>query len=99
MLEWTDFEQFAEHGYKITDIVARYGGRDIAYDQTVVLEGDYHPESALIIEFESMSQLMACYQPEEYAPYKSLRQGCGRMNVLAVDGLHDEAAANGAKSS
>lgn len=94
VLGWNDFEQFAAKGDVVTDIVAKYGGRDIAYDNAVVLEGEYQPESILIIEFPSMEQLLACYHSEDYAPYKTLRQSCGRLNVLAVDGLHNEPTAN-----
>ena len=64
-----------------------------------MLEGEYQPESILIIELPSMEQLLACYHSEDYAPYKALRQSCGRMNVLAIDGLLDEATANGHQSS
>ena len=59
VLGWNDFEQFAAKGDEVTDIVAKYGGRDIAYDNAVVLEGVYQPESILIIEFPSMEQLLA----------------------------------------
>lgn len=79
--------------------MAKCGGRYIAYDNAVMLEGVYQPESILIIEFPSVEQLLACYQSEEYAPYKALRQSCGRMNFLAVDGLHNEPTANGPQSS
>lgn len=89
VLGWNDFEQFAAKGDEVTDVVAKYGGRDIAYDNAVVLEGEYQPESILIIEFPSMEHLLACYHSEEYAPYKALRQRSGQFNTHAVDGLVD----------
>jgi len=81
----TDAAGAAEYGRVVKPMVARWGGRYIARGQEV-LEGDWHPNYLVIIEFDSMARLKEFYYSEEYTPLKELRQRSVPMNVVAVEG-------------
>ena len=85
----SDMTKYQSNNYLdvIPDIASRYGGSYLARGgATEVLEGDWHPERLVIIEFPSMGDLLAFYNSSEYKPFKDLRQRNARSRIVAIEG-------------
>jgi len=68
--------------------IAAHGGRYLARGgKTAVLEGDWAPRRAVILEFPSFEQAKAWWASAEYAEGKALRQSCARTNMIVLEGL------------
>ncbi len=68
--------------------IAAHGGRYLARGgRTAVLEGDWTPKRAVILEFPSFEQAKAWWASAEYAEGKALRQSCSRTNMIVLEGL------------
>jgi uncharacterized protein (DUF1330 family) len=68
--------------------IAAHGGRYLARGgKTAVLEGDWAPKRAVILEFPSFEQAKAWWASAEYAEGKALRQSCARTNMIVLEGL------------
>jgi len=52
-----------------------------------VLEGDNRAQHLIVLEFDSVEQVQAAYDSEEYAPFKAQRQRSGSSTFLLVPGL------------
>jgi uncharacterized protein (DUF1330 family) len=84
----TDPDRYAEYRAKAPDTIARYGGKYLARGGAVeVLEGDWHPQRLVILEFESMERLREWYDSAEYAPLKQQRGEASATDFVAVEGL------------
>lgn len=87
-IEVTDQEAYEEYRRRAPATIAAYGGRYLARGGAVeVLEGDAAPNRRVILEFDSMEQLLRWYRSPEYAPLIPIRQGASRGAVIAVEGL------------
>ena len=72
----------------VPDIAARYQGKHLVRGPAMeVLEGDWKPQRLVVIEFPSMSQLLAFYNSEEYKPFKQLRQRTANSKIIAIEGM------------
>ncbi len=69
-------------------IVNRFGGRYIALGgQVKVLEGDWHPNRTIIIEFPDMETIDRFYQSEEYANLRPIRWASAESRMVAIETL------------
>jgi uncharacterized protein (DUF1330 family) len=69
-------------------VIAAYGGRYLARGgKTDVLEGDWTPARAVILEFPSLERARAWWESPEYAAAKALRQASTRTRMFVVEGL------------
>ena len=76
--------QYASH---VGAIVEAFGGVYRArHKHARVLEGDWKPEYATLIEFPSMDRLMEFYHSAEYRPWLELRTNAGNGSLLAIEG-------------
>ena len=70
------------------DIVNKYGGRYVALGGVVeVLEGDWHPNRTVIIEFPDMDSLRAFYSSEEYVALREIRWRSAESRLVAIETL------------
>ena len=87
-VEVTDPTGYEEYKKRVSVTIAAYQGRYLARGgATVVLEGDWLPSRAVIIEFPSVAQLKAWYDSPEYAPLKQIRIRTAKSRMVIVEGL------------
>jgi len=55
--------------------------------QPRVLEGDWHGDQTVVLEFESVDAARAWYESEEYQKATKLRQAAADCNAVIVAGL------------
>ena len=87
-VEVTDPAGYDEYKKGVSVTIAAYQGRYLARGgATVVLEGDWLPSRAVIIEFPSVDRLKAWYASPEYAPLKRIRERTAKSRMLIIEGL------------
>ncbi len=70
---------------------AQYGGRYIVRGGDVrSVEGDWHPEAIVIIEFPSMERAQEWYRSPEYAEALTVREIALDRNLIFVEGCSGE---------
>lgn len=84
----TNPEGYAEYKHLAPAAVALYGGKYIARGgQTETLEGNWHPNRLVILEFPSLEQAKAWLNSPEYAPARALRHRYATSNMVVIEGL------------
>jgi uncharacterized protein (DUF1330 family) len=87
-IEITDPAGYEDYRKGVPATIAAYGGRYLSRGGAVeVLEGQWLPRRAVILEFPSMAQLKAWYESPEYRPLREIRARSARSNIVAIDGL------------
>jgi len=71
----------AEHGAKIL----------VVHDGAQQLEGEWHGDRTVVLEFESVEAARAWYESAEYEKAKPLRQAAADSNVVIVAGFEPPA--------
>jgi uncharacterized protein (DUF1330 family) len=68
--------------------VAEYGGQVlVADDNCEVVEGQWHGERTVIVEFESVAQARAWYESPGYQSALLLRQAAAESNAVILAGF------------
>jgi uncharacterized protein (DUF1330 family) len=68
--------------------IAAYGGRYLVRGgPSRLLEGSWQPPRLVILEFPDAARARAWWSSPEYAPAKTIRQGCARTEMLLVEGF------------
>jgi len=68
--------------------VKQFGGRYLVRGGVLsVLEGAYHPERMVLIEFPTLDRARAWYGSEAYAEAKQSREGIAEFDMVLVEGL------------
>lgn len=76
------------YGQAAAPSVAQSGLSVLAVDpQPQVLEGVWHGNQTVILEFESVEAARAWYESDSYQAAKLLRQAAADANVVIVSGL------------
>ena len=84
----TNDDVYKEYRSANPDIVNKFGGRYVALGGEVkVLEGDWHPNRTVIIEFPDMGALNAFYSCEEYAALREIRWRSAESRLVAIETL------------
>lgn len=87
-IEVTDPHGYAEYKNLAPAAVALYGGRYIARGgKTETLEGDWHPNRLVILEFPSIEQAKAWLNSPEYAPARAMRHQYANSRMVVVESL------------
>ena len=69
-------------------MIEKYGGRYLTKGAThELLEGDWHPERAVVIQFPDMASIKAWYASPEYQPLIELRRSAAKDVMIALEGL------------
>jgi uncharacterized protein (DUF1330 family) len=83
-----DPEQYERYKAASPAAVAAGGGRFVVRGgELTVLEGDWHPERLVVLEFESLEAAKRFYESEEYQEVKKLRDGAANLRMVAVEGI------------
>ncbi len=87
-VEVRDPEIFERYRSLAPATIAAHGGRYLARGgRTTVLEGDWSPQRAVILEFPSLEKAREWWASADYAEGKALRQSCARTNMIVIEGL------------
>jgi uncharacterized protein (DUF1330 family) len=72
----------------VPPIVRKHGGRYLVRGgKWELVEGDWHPDRLVVIEFPDVKAAKAFLDDPEYAPWKALRQQNGHTNGVIVEGV------------
>jgi uncharacterized protein (DUF1330 family) len=83
----TDPAKFAEYLRQVVPMIEHHGGRYLTrVGSHEVLEGHWHPDRVVIIEFPDKATLMAWYRSPEYQPLIAMRQAAAEDMLIAVEG-------------
>ena len=68
--------------------VTAFGGKYVVRGGSLrVLEGSYHPERMVLVEFPTLDRAQAWYASEAYAEAKRARAGIAEFEMVLVEGL------------
>lgn len=84
----TNPEQYQGYLQRAPEVLKTYGARILARsEELTALEGFPQPPSrAVVIEFDSYEQAMACYHSEAYQAASQHRQGAADAQVVIMRG-------------
>jgi uncharacterized protein (DUF1330 family) len=78
----------AAYGQAAGPSIAAAGAKPLVVDdQAQVLEGEWHGNRTVVVEFESVEAARAWYESPEYEKAKPLRQAAAECNAVIVSGL------------
>ena len=87
-IDVTDAAGFDEYKRRVPAVIAAHGGRYVARGgASQVLEGDWHPKRAVIIEFPSLAAFKAFWEAPDYQPLRELRERSANSNLVVIEGL------------
>ena len=87
-IEVTDDPGMAEYRKLVPATVEKYGGRFIARGGTIeVLEGDWHPNRLVLVEFPSVAAAREWWNSPEYSEAKRIRQETSEGTLLILEGV------------
>ncbi len=78
---------YAEYVRKVPSIIQKYGGRYLARGNKITtIEGVWHPERIIILEFDSARQVNDWLNSPEYAEIVALRENSTIANSIMIEG-------------
>jgi uncharacterized protein (DUF1330 family) len=85
----TDPEGFQKYrNLGVATTIQHFGGKILAAGGTLeTLEGDWHPNRLVILEFESVEHAKRWYNSDEYAPLKDIRLKTTNSQAVLVQGI------------
>jgi uncharacterized protein (DUF1330 family) len=87
-IEVTDPAGFEAYRAKVSDAIAKFGGRYLARGGAGErLEGDLPARRQVLVEFPDMATLKAWYGSDDYRPLLALRQASSTADVMAFEGV------------
>jgi len=87
-VERTDLERASRYSEMSGPSVERHGGRFLARGGAIsVLEGGWHPQRVVVIEFESVGAAHEWYHSEDYRAARDVRKDAGDWRMVVVDGV------------
>ncbi|MGA2489082.1 MAG: DUF1330 domain-containing protein [Anaerolineales bacterium] len=87
-IEITDPTGYEEYKQLAPPAVKLFGGRYLVRGgPNETLEGDWHSQRLVMLEFESIERAKAWLNSPEYAPARTLRHKCAMSNMIVVDGM------------
>ena len=87
-LEVTDTEGFARYRDMVPATLEAYGGRYLVRGgELETLEGNWHPQRFVVIEFDSVEQAKRWWDSEEYRDARDLRQATAKTQMILVEGV------------
>ena len=77
---------YEEYKNIVPPIIKLFGGRYLARGgRNEILEGDWHAQRLVILEFESMEKVKTWLNSPEYAHARSLRHKYANTNMIVVE--------------
>jgi uncharacterized protein (DUF1330 family) len=82
-----DAAMFSEYLSEIPDYVHKYDGRYLVKGgASTIIEGTWHPETMIVIEFPSKNKLNQFVGDVEVQALFAQRQGATNSNLIVIDG-------------
>jgi uncharacterized protein (DUF1330 family) len=92
-IEVHDPQRYAQYTDQAQGIIARHGGRYLVRGGTVTpLSGNWHPERVVVIAFDSIERLRACFASPEYRAIAPLRLESTTSRSIVIEGYTPNAA-------
>lgn len=86
-VEVFDKEQYEEYKTLAAESIAFYGGKYLVRGaQTEMLEGEWHPQRIVVLEFPSKERAKEWWNSEMYANPKKIRNQTAKTKMIVVDG-------------
>lgn len=83
----TDINKYEEYKKLTPAAIAAYDGRFIIRGgKTEPLEGDWHPDRIVVLEFPSVEKAHQWWHSDEYSLAKSIRWEAAHTKMLIVEG-------------
>ena len=87
-VEVKDPVRYADYRAMVLPTITKYGGRFLARGgQVDTLEGPWHPNRLVIVEFPSVAEAKAWWASPEYAEAKALRQATSEGSLIVIEGV------------
>lgn len=83
-----DREKLIEYLELAKGTVEKYGGKYLAQaGETLVIEGDWTPQTVIVVEFPTMEAAKDWYVSDEYAPALKMNPQAMMRNMVLMQGL------------
>ena len=87
-LEVSEPIEYEEYKKRAGATVEQYGGKYIVRGgKCETLEGDWHPQRIVILQFESMDRAKEWLNCAEYAEPRKMRHRTAKTRMIVVEGL------------
>lgn len=87
-IEIADPVLYEEYKRLAAPTVEAFGGRYIVRGgRTDTLEGGWHPDRLVVLEFPSLERAQAWWSSPEYGRARAVRNACARAEMVAVEGV------------
>ena len=87
-LEITDTAGFEEYRKLVPASLAAYEGRFLVRGGThETLEGAWHPQRMVVLEFPSLTRAKQWWDSPEYRDAKAMRQRTAKTSMIMVEGV------------
>ncbi len=87
-IDITDPIGYEEYKKQAAATVHKYGGKYIVRGGKIeVLEGDWHPNRLVVLQFESMQRAKEWLHCEEYREPRKMRHRTAKTKMILVEGL------------
>ncbi len=87
-VEIYDIEKFLQYQKEIAPLLRAAGAKYLARGgQCRVYEGDYTPDSLILLQFPSQEVMDSFFESDEYLALGAQREACSSSRVIAVEGL------------
>ena len=87
-----DSQRYAQYTDQAQRIIAQHGGHYLVRGGAVTpLSGDWHPERMIVISFDSMEHLRACFASPQYRAIAPLREESTTSRSIIVEGCVPDA--------
>ena len=84
----TSSGDYCEYVRQTPATIAQFGGRFVIRGgKAQDLEGDWHPDRIVVVEFSSFEQAKSCYRSPGYSALIPIRQRNSRSRLIVVDGV------------
>ena len=83
-----DPARYEEYRKMVLPTIQAFGGRFLARGGKIdSLEGPWHPNRIVIVEFPSVERAKAWWSSPEYAPAKAIRQQTSDGSLIVIEGV------------
>lgn len=83
----TDKIQYEEYKKLAPSVVAAFDGRFLVRGgRTETLEGEWHPERMVVVEFPSLAKAHQWWNSDQYSKVRAIRQQSAHTRMLIVEG-------------
>jgi len=95
-----DPERYREYTLHTPRVIAAFGGRMVVRNgERRVLEGPPDPRRVIVVEFPSMDHILRFHGSPEYTALRRIRESASEAQIIAIEGLAEDAWAAAAEAS